>query len=138
MKTCDEFKIKFTSTGQDSGIRELQEHELEKYHSIFNDLLKRHTDAHGEIPGGMDIQVINKIVAHNDEDITPLGLVNVSLEHLAKLLTFAQDHGFQWQVENKKCADTRFKQLSQFNVKIDCHKDLFVTMAKEVGFRYCK
>ncbi|WP_407308879.1 hypothetical protein [Desulfosporosinus sp. SB140] len=136
MKTCDELSNRFTSTGQDSSIRELQKHELEEYQAIFKDLITRHMDIHGEIPEGMDVQVINRIVTHNGENITPMGLVNVSLEHLAKILTFARAQGIQWQVENQECTDTRFKKLSQFNIKVDCHKDHFVTMAKEVGFRY--
>ena len=90
----------------------------------------------GEVPKGVDIQVINKIVTCNDEYITPVGLVNVSLESLAKLLTFARSEGIKWQIDIRECADTHFRELSYFRVKVDCTKDIFMAMAKGVGFRY--
>lgn len=136
MNNCDELTYRFTSTGQDSGIKELQGHELEEYQLILSDLVAKHIDSSGEVLEGSDIQVINKIVTHNDENITPMGLVNVSLEYLARILTFARSHGIQWQAESRNCSDTHFKKLSHFKITVDCYKDSFVTMAKGIGFRY--
>lgn len=134
--TNSELNTRFTSAGQDGGIKELQAHELVEYQSIYNDLISKHANNCGEVPKGNDIQVINKIVTHNEENITPMGLVNVSLEYLAKILTFAKGQGIQWHVDCRENTDTHFKKLSHFNIKVDCQKDLFVTMASEVGFRY--
>lgn len=136
MKTCDELIQRFTLTGQDSGIREFSGPEAEEYQLIYNDLIKKLIDTGAAVPEGVDIQVINKIVTSNDEYITPVGLVNVSLEHLAKLLTFARNQGIQWQVDIRECTNTHFKELSYFKVKVDCTKDIFCAMAKGVGFRY--
>ncbi|WP_407313571.1 hypothetical protein [Desulfosporosinus sp. SB140] len=138
MRKCDELFNRFTLKGQDSGIKELQGHELEEYHFIYNDLITKLMETGSEIPEGMEIQVINKIVANDDENVTPLGLVNVSLEYLAKILTFAKGQGIQWQIDIRECTDTHFKELSYFKIKVDCDQDLFVTMAKGVGFRYSK
>lgn len=136
MNECDEFTRRFTSSGQDNGIKELRGHELEEYQLILSDLVTKHIDSSGEISEGSDIQVINKIVTPNDENITPMGLVNVSLEYLAKILTFARSHGIQWQAESRNYTDTHFKKLSHFKITVDCNKDSFVTMAKGIGFRY--
>jgi predicted aldo/keto reductase-like oxidoreductase len=136
MDKCVDLTNRFTLTGQDRNIRELQKHELEEYQLIYNDLISMHCNFCGHVPEGMDIQVINKILTHNDENITPLGLVKVSLEHLAKILTFAKAHGIKWQIDCQECIDTHFKKLSHFHVKVDCHKDHFMTMARESGFRY--
>lgn len=136
MNMSDELVNRFTSTALDSGISELQEHQHSEYQLIYNELFAKYLENSGEIPDGMDAQVINKIFTHNEENITPMGLVNVSLEYLAKVLTFAKSQGIQWQVDCKKCTDTHFKKLSHFNIIVDCHKEQFVTMAKDVGFRY--
>ncbi|SDH12516.1 hypothetical protein [Desulfosporosinus hippei] len=136
MAECEELLNRFTSAGQDRSVRELRSHELEEYKSIYNDLVAQYNDTNGEIPVDMDIQVINKIYTQNDMNTTPLGLVNVSLEYLARILTFAKAQGIQWQLECRKCTDTHFKKLSHFEVKVDCDRDVFVTMAVEAGFRF--
>ncbi|MDQ7093199.1 hypothetical protein REC12_06315 [Desulfosporosinus sp. PR] len=138
MRKCDELFYRFTLKGQDSGIRELLGNELEQYQLIYDDLITKLLDTGSEIPEGMDIQVINKIITKDDENVTPLGLTNVCLEYLVKILTFARGQGIQWQVEIKECTDTHFKELSYFKVKVDCDKDFFITMAKNAGFRYTK
>lgn len=136
MKMCDKLFQKFTFTGLDRDVRELVGHEVEEYQLIYDELIARLIDTGGEVPEGMDIQVINKIVTSNDEYITPVGLVNVSLESLAKLLTFARNQGIQWKVDIRECTDTHFRELSYFKIKVDCSKDAFAAMAKREGFRY--
>ncbi|AET68694.1 hypothetical protein Desor_3190 [Desulfosporosinus orientis DSM 765] len=136
MTECEELVNRFTLAGQDRGIRELCADELNEYHSIYNDLMSKHVESNGEILKDMEIQAINKIYASNDLNITPMGLVNVSLEYLARILTFAKAQGIEWHVCCDKCTDTHFKNLSHFTVKVNCHKDEFVTMAEAAGFRY--
>lgn len=136
MKMCDKLFQKFTFTGQDRDVRELTGPQIEEYKLIYDDLIAKLLETGGEIPEGMEIQVINKIIAIDDEYITPVGLVNVSLEYLAKLLTFARNQGIQWQVDIRECTDTHFRELSYFKIKVDCTKDIFSAMAKEAGFRY--
>ncbi|KLU67739.1 hypothetical protein DEAC_c01430 [Desulfosporosinus acididurans] len=136
MKACEGTIQRFTSTGQDSGIKELQDHETADYKLIYNNLIAKHIEACGEIPKGMDIQVINKIFTPKDENITPLGLVNVSLEYLARILTFAKRQGIQWQIDSREHTDTHFQKLSHFTVKVDCPQEDFMTMAKGCGYRY--
>ncbi|AFM41848.1 hypothetical protein Desaci_2937 [Desulfosporosinus acidiphilus SJ4] len=136
MNTCDKSIQRFTLAGQASGIKELRDHEVKVYESIYNDLMSKHIEACGEVPEGLDIQVINKVYTHDGENITPMGLVNVSLEYLARILTFAKGRGIQWQIDSKECSTTHFKKLSHFTVNVNCEKDQFVAMAKEFGFRY--
>ncbi|WP_088227568.1 hypothetical protein [Desulfosporosinus sp. FKB] len=138
MRKCDELIQRFTLKGQDSGVRELRGEELESCQLIYDDLIKQLIATGAEIPREMEIQVINKIATLDDDNVTPLGLVNVSLDYLSKILTFAQGQGIQWQVEIKECTDTHFKELSYFKIKVACDKEFFVTMAKEAGFRYPK
>ena len=130
------FRGNFTLTGQDRGIREICGPEVEEYQLIYHELITKLLDTGGEVREGVDIQVINKIVTTIDEYITPVGLVNVSLECLAKLLTFARIQGIHWQADIRECTDTQFKELSYFKVKVDCTKDIFMAMAEGVGFRY--
>ncbi|MCO1602509.1 hypothetical protein [Desulfosporosinus nitroreducens] len=136
MKKCDEYIQRFTLTGQDSGIKKLSETEVEEYKLIYDTLITKLIDTGGEVPGSSDIQVINKLYTCNDECVTPLGLVNVSLEYLAKLLTFCKKEGIHWLVDIKECTDTHFRELSYFKIIVDCSKDKFMTIAKEGGFRY--
>jgi hypothetical protein len=136
MKKCPELMQRFTLVGQDSGIRELQGHEIEEYQIIYKDLIDKLIDVGGEITEGIDIQVINKIVTHKDENITPLGLVNVSLDYLVRILTFAKCQKIKWQVDIRECTDSHFRELSYLKVRVDCNKDKFMAMAKEAGFRY--
>lgn len=136
MKMCDKLFRKFTFTGQDTDVRDLVGHEVDEYQLIYDDLIVRLIDTGGEVPEGMDIQVINKILTTNNEYITPAGLVNVSLESLAKLLTFAKNQGIYWKVDIRECTDTHFKELSYFKITVDCPKDVFSTMAKKEGYRY--
>lgn len=136
MKKCDEYIQRFTLTGQDSGIRNLSENEVEQYEVIYDTLITKLIDTGGEVPENSDIQVINKIYTCNDECVTPLGLVNVSLEYLTKLLTFCKSEGIQWLVDIRECTDTHFKELSYFKIIVDCSKDKFMTIAKRGGFRY--
>ncbi|WP_088225855.1 hypothetical protein [Desulfosporosinus sp. FKB] len=136
MKKCAEFIKRFTLKGQDSCVRELREEELQEYQQVYNDLITKLIQTGGEIPQKMEIQVINKIVAQNDEDVTPLGMVRVSFEYLARILTFTKGLGIQWQVDIRECTDTHFKELSYFKITVDCDKDLFLAMAKDAGFRY--
>lgn len=136
MKKCDEHMQRFTLTGQDRGIKKLSEAELEDYKIIYNDLITKLIETGGEVPGSSDIQVINKIYTCNDECVTPLGLVNVSLEYLAKLLTFCREAGIHWLVDIRECTDTHFRELSYFKIIVDCSKDKFISVAKDGGFRY--
>ncbi len=136
MKMCDRLFRKFTLTGQDSNVKELRGTEVEAYQSIYNDLIEKLIETGGDVPNGRDVQVINKIVSIDDEYITPVGLVNVSLESLAKLLTFARSDGIKWQVDIRECTDTHFKELSYYKIKVDCTKDIFCVMASGAGFRY--
>ena len=136
MKKCDNHIQKFTLTGQDRGICNLSEPEVEEYKSIYNTLISNIIETSGEVPESSEIQVINKIYTCHDECVTPMGLVNVSLEYLAKLLTFCNNEKIQWLVNIGECPDTQFKELSCFKVIVDCTQDVFVTMAKKRGFRY--
>ncbi|KLU67617.1 hypothetical protein DEAC_c00110 [Desulfosporosinus acididurans] len=138
MRKCDQLIQRFTLKGQDDGVRNLRGEELKSYQLIYDDLIKRLIATGAEVPQDMEIQVINKIVTPDDDNVTPLGLVNVSLDYLTKILTFAQGQGIQWQVEIKECTDTHFKELSYFKITVACDKEFFVTMAKEAGFRYPK
>ncbi|KGK86511.1 hypothetical protein DP73_16460 [Desulfosporosinus sp. HMP52] len=136
MRKCDEHIQRFTLTGQDRGIKQLSESELEEYKIIYGDLIVKLIETGGEVPVSSDIQVINKIYTCNDECVTPLGLVNVSLEYLAKLLTFCKQAGIHWLVDIRECTDTHFRELSYFKIIVDCSKDRFIEVAKEGGFRY--
>ncbi|AFQ44085.1 hypothetical protein [Desulfosporosinus meridiei] len=136
MRKCDEHIQRFTLTGQDRGIRQLSESELEEYKIIYRDLIIKLIETGGEVPESSDIQVINKIYTCNDECVTPLGLVNVCLEYLAKLLTFCKQAGIRWLVDIRECTDTHFRELSYFKIIVDCSKDRFIEVAKEGGFRY--
>ncbi|SDG95855.1 hypothetical protein [Desulfosporosinus hippei] len=136
MRKCDEHIQRFTLTGQDRGIRQLSESELEEYKIIYGDLIVKLIETGGEVPISSDIQVINKIYTCNDECVTPLGLVNVCLEYLAKLLTFCKQAGIHWLVDIRECTDTHFRELSYFKIIVDCSKDRFIEVAKEGGFRY--
>ncbi len=136
MKKCDEHIQRFTVTGQDKGICKLSEPEVEEYELIYNTLITKLIDTGGEVPENSEIQVINKIYTCYDECVTPMGLVNVSLEYLAMLLTFCKNERIQWLVDIRECTDTHFKELSYFKVIVDCTQDAFMTMAKNRGFRY--
>ncbi|AFM41694.1 hypothetical protein Desaci_2769 [Desulfosporosinus acidiphilus SJ4] len=138
MRKCDELLQRFTLKGQDSGVRELRREEFDDYQVIYNILVEKLIDTGVEITQDKETQVINRIVSQDDADVTPLGLTNVSLEYLARILTFAKGKGIQWHVEIKECSDTHFMELSYFKIQVNCNKDLFVTMAKEAGFRYPK
>lgn len=136
MRKCDEHIQRFTLTGQDRGIKQLSQSELEEYKLIYAELIVKLIETGGEVPVSSDIQVINKIYTCNDECVTPLGLVNVSLEYLAKLLTFCKQAGIHWLVDIRECTDTHFRELSYFKIIVDCSKDRFIDVAKEGGFRY--
>ncbi|TGE33544.1 hypothetical protein [Desulfosporosinus sp. Sb-LF] len=137
MKKCDELILlqRFTSTGQDSGIRKLCESEVAKCKVIHDGLIASFEEKAGKVSDGTEIQVINKFTASNDECVSPAGLVNVSLDYLAKLLTFADTAGIQWQVDITERVDSHFKGLFYCNVKVNCTKDEFVDLAKGKGFR---
>lgn len=135
MKMCNEYVQRFTLTGQDSGIKKLSEIELKDFKLIYYDLITKLIDTGIEVNGNSDIQVINKIYTCNDECVTPLGLVNVSLEYLAKLLTFCKQEGIHWLVDIRECTDTHFRELTYFKIIIDCSKERFVSIAKGAGFR---
>ncbi|WP_434511892.1 hypothetical protein [Desulfitobacterium sp. AusDCA] len=126
---------RFTSVGQDGGIRELCELEKEEYNEIYNELISMYEEKGGKITKDAEIQVINKFTTSNDECISPKGLVNVSLEYLAKLLTFANTAGIQWEVNVEQNTHTHFRNLYNFNVKLKCLKREFVDMAIGKGFR---
>lgn len=126
---------KFTSAGQDGGIRELCECEKEEYNKIYNELITMYLEKGGKLSKDAEIQVINKFTTSNDECIAPKGLVNVSLEYLAKLLTFANTAGIQWEVSVSENKHTHFRNLYNFNVKIKCLKKEFVDMAVGEGFK---
>lgn len=138
MKKCEELLLiqKFTSTGQESGIRKLSESEAAECKVIYDGLIARFEEKAGRVPDSTEIQVINKFTASNDECLSPAGLVNVSLEYLAKLLTFANTAGIQWHVDITEPKASHFKGLFYCNVKVSCTKDEFVEMAKGKGFRY--
>jgi|GEM_PF-6369939 hypothetical protein len=136
MKMCEGYVKRFSLTSQDSGVWELKDSQVDEYNSIYNMLINKLTESGGEIPENMDLQVINKIYTCNDECVTPIGLVNVSLEYLAKILTFCKEEKIQWLVDVRECTDTHFKELSYFKVIVDCTQEAFVTMAKKRGFRY--
>ena len=136
MKKCDEHIQRFTLMGQDKGIIKLSESEAEEYEVIYNTLITKLIDTGGEVPESSEIQVINKIYTCNDECVTPMGLVNVSLEYLARLLTFCKNERIQWLVDIRECTDTHFKELSYFKIIVDCTQDAFMKMAKNRGFRY--
>lgn len=136
MRKCDEHLQRFTLTGQDRGVKLLNETELEEYKLVYHELIIKLLETGAEITGGSDLQVINKIYTCNDECVTPLGLVNVSLEYLAKLLTFCKKEGVHWLVDIRECTDTHFRELSYFKIIVDCSRDKFVAIAKEAGFRY--
>ena len=136
MKKCDEHIQRFTLMGQDKGIIKLSESEAEEYEVIYNTLITKLIDTGGEVPESSEIQVINKIYTCNDECVTPMGLVNVSLEYLARLLTFCKNERIQWLVDIRECTDTHFKELSYFKIIVDCTQDAFMKMAKSRGFRY--
>ena len=136
MKNCEMLYEKFSLTGQNKSVRDLSGAEVEAYQLIYNDLIKKLIDSGVNVLDGLEVQVINKIVSIDDEYITPVGLVNVSLESLAKLLTFARNEGIEWQVEIRECTNTHFKELSYLNIKVNCKKSLFCEMAIKAGFRY--
>lgn len=126
---------RFTSAGQDGGIRELCKSEKEEYKEILDQLMAKYAEKVGKISKDAEIQVINKFTTSNDECVSPKGLVNVSLEYLAKLLTFANTAGIQWEVNVTENKNTHFKNLVNFNVKLKCFKKEFVDMAVGKGFR---
>lgn len=136
MAECQVLIDRFTLAGQDRNIRELSHDEEMAYNSIYSDLAAKHLASNCEIPQNSDIQVISKIFTVNGSNVTPMGLVNVSLEYLAKILTFAKAQGIQWQAECTKCTGTQFKGLSRFTVNVDCQEDEFKAMAQNAGFRY--
>lgn len=136
MKNCEMLYEKFSLTGQNKSVRDLSGAEVEAYQLIYNDLIKKLIDSGVNVLDGLEVQVINKIVSIDDEYITPVGLVNVSLESLAKLLTFARNEGIEWQVEIRECTNTHFKELSYLNINFNCKKSLFCEMAIKAGFRY--
>lgn len=138
MKKCDEHLQRFTLTGQDSGVRQLNEKEVDNYTSIYDTLITKLVETGGDLPDNTDIQVINKIYTCNDECVTPLGLVNVSLEYLARLLTFCKQEGVNWLVDIRECTDTHFKELSYFKIIVDCSREKFMGIAKGGGFRYSR
>lgn len=126
---------RFTSAGQDGGIRELCESEKHEYKQILDQLIAKYEEKAGKVSKDAEIQVINKFTTSDDECVSPKGLVNVSLEYLAKLLTFANTAGIQWEVNVTENKHTHFKNLVNFNVKIECLKKEFVDMAVGKGFR---
>ena len=137
MKKCEELLLikKFTTTGQDSGIRKLSEAENAECKLIYDDLIAKFEANAGNVPEGAEIQVINKFTASSDECLYPAGLLNVDLEYLSKLLTFANADGIKWQVDFTEAKDSHFKGLIHCNVKVGCTKDEFVSMARGKGFR---
>lgn len=137
MRKCEELLLiqKFTSSGQDSGIRKLSNSEAAECKLIYDGLIARFEEKAGKAPEGAEIQVINKFTASSDECIYPAGLVNVNLDYLAKLLTFANTAGIQWQVDFTEAKDSHFKGLFYCDVKVSCTKDEFLAMAKGQGFR---
>jgi len=138
MKNCEELLLiqKFTSAGQESGIRKLSESEVAECKVIYDGLIARFEEKSGKVSESTEIQVINKFTASNDECVSPAGLLNVSLEYLAKLLTFANTAGIRWHVDITEPKVSHFKGLFYCNVKVSCTKDEFVAMAKRKGFRY--
>lgn len=135
--TCHELELiqRFTSAGKDGGIRELCKREKESYEEIYADLLVKYSEKAGSIPEDAEIQIINNFTTSHDECVAPKGLVNVSLEYLAKLLTFADTAGYQWEVNITENKNTHFKNLYNCNVKVNCTKKEFVDMAVGKGFR---
>ncbi|MEL1135203.1 hypothetical protein AAC978_08445 [Desulfitobacterium sp. THU1] len=140
MSDCCEYLAvisqKYASSKRDSGIRELCEQEKANYEEIYAELIDKYKERAGKVPEDVsEIQIINRFVTSNDECVSPRGLVNVSLEYLAKLLTFADTAGYDWEVnisENKK---THFINLYNCDVKVKCSKKEFVDMAVGKGFR---
>jgi len=137
MRKCDELMLlqRFTSAGQDSGIRKLSESEIAECKVIYEGLIANFEEKAGKVPDSAEIQVINKFTASNDECVSPAGLLNVSLEYLAKLLTFANTAGIQWHVDITEPKASHFKGLFYCNVHVSCTKDEFIALAKGKGFR---
>lgn len=136
MRICNEFVKRFSLMEQDSGVCELNDSQVNEYKLIYDMLINKLIESGGEVPENSDLQVINKIYTCNDECVTPMGLVNVSLEYLARILTFCKEDGIRWLVDVRECTDTHFKELSYYKVIVDCTQDAFMMMAKKRGFRY--
>ena len=136
MRMCDSYVERFSLVGQDSCICQLAEVQIEEYNKIYDSLVNKLIESGGELPGNSELQVINKVYTCQNECVTPLGLVNVSLEYLARLLTFCKEEGINWLVDVRECTDTHFKELSYYKIVVDCTKEAFIAMAKSKGFRY--
>ncbi|AGA69159.1 hypothetical protein Desdi_1670 [Desulfitobacterium dichloroeliminans LMG P-21439] len=135
-QTLANISQKYASLNKNSGIRELCEREKENYEEIYAELIRKYIEKAGEIANDISgIQIINKFTTNNDVCVYPGGLVNVSLEYLAKLLTFADTAGYEWEVDFVENNNTHFRNLYNCIVKVKCSKEEFVDMAVGKGFR---